>query len=503
MADSISARRAALIGEYTKFMLLRLVVLMTIVLTLLNGKSNISEKLRSDVDTVAATSYVTQDDYRLDDYFLEAVLFQKRDRSQADDSGLALNIVQAKFPGLTLDSIQNHVEVISYLKKLGEDASARIKANSGSAFQVKVPAIADATLDLRIWIWVFPLLYALAALYAFILKQNIKAAFYKQKLWGTDAEKAELYELDYPYKYLKRVFEMMNLVLVILFLYAISFLVTGRPHWNEVSLIATPYFILLFYTVAYGVYVGRAITRKQMGAEYIESRIYLFWNGLLHVARRRLGRLKATYSFGLGTTMLLLTLFLTMSEANCNSEKYRGYQLLTRFSTTSWQVNTFSESWADHHLVRIYQVCYSLLFLSLPLLFWVVRGMKTGGRTRYGAKMSLGLFNFYVASFVLFTTYFGLHTEMTPEAWTLFAASVIYAAWFRITSHEGSAGWGNRDIVFIVNTLVLCCCPFILLGIRHCLPSLLEDITNAWIWLYMSLCLLLLTAAKGARFYLE
>lgn len=476
MADS---EYSGLVGDYTKFMIVRIVVFVTVVVSIFSGTSEIEKFSVGKIDTIKAIRHVAHLSVDDEDEVIEIMFFGKQNKNDdpeeetatVEDSSLVNALIEAKYPGWSIndynggysyryDSLGSHPDTVApkirqYLASTLENSYARLKKVSDTVFNIKLSILSDISFDLRYWIFILPLLFSVAAIYSYILRFRIELLQLDEE---SGSGVTNVTARQYPYLYLRGLSELLNLILLILFLASIYSFVKNFPEVTRNYLFVF-YSIIFYFSAVYLCTIHRKIFSSYADRKYLL--VNKLWDKAITAVKRIVVFIRYNNLFRLGTIFLVLTLFLSMSYETCTQgnrkpDTIKGYKLVTDYKKSVWQYDDLGGS-----INRFYQWDYISCFLSAAVFFcFLLMASKKKPVPLFGAKLLLCYFSF---NMIIFSVYFAFYDGLYTTQLIFYQSLFLLALWIRknIPASLKKKDW---DYSKLAGTLAVYCFPFMLLS---------------------------------------
>jgi hypothetical protein len=240
---------------------------------------------------------------------------------------------------------------------------------------------AETNVDLRIWIYILPIGLILTQIYLFLLRRKRElltfaarrkdpgASILNRLIFNGEGTKASRFS-SYPTRSLEHISATMTIGLLI------YLGVASYPFWQDwisaddlANSFISPLIVLVscaIYAAVYSEHVSRRLTeevRAATGAIPPESVIGAIYNRLRAWAAKLTQLLRPRISLGIGSLLLLASLFLATGMDSCG-EPEAGYKLALGRAT--WFSSVLSKDWAAVYAQRVGVEMYRLaLFFAL------------------------------------------------------------------------------------------------------------------------------------------
>jgi hypothetical protein len=477
-------------------MLVRVVVFATIVVSIASGTSQLKSFPQEKMDTINAIRDVGGIDVKDADDLVEVMFFYKQNKdlnkivATRGDTLLVNELIGRKFPGLSLININDFyfhdtaAKIKNYLQETLDNFYGQLKAISDKAFIVKLSILPDLTFDLRYWSFILPILFAVTAIYSYILKFRIELLQLDAKKNNDETKKFTAGQ--FPYLYLRGLFELINLALILVFLNSIYDIVEHFP--EPVSIYLIIFYVLTYYFFL--VYIGTI--HKKIFSDYLPKKSLLInriWDWGIKKTKQFIRVIKYRNAFSIGVSFLLLTLFLSMSFQTCSHNTpgtIKGYQLIVDYKNKIWQYDD-----PPVLINRFYQINYISLFIT-TIFFAVLLFNKRKKIPLLYLKILLIYFSYML---IIFSMYFAFYAGIYPTLFICFQSALVLVLWIRsnYTSGFKKAAWNYAKLA---ETLAIYCLPLLFVSV-YMLYKLIEFVA-VWAFLYASI--LFLTFAYYAFF---
>ena len=362
-------------------------------------------------------------------------------------------------------------------KKQAADCQAQLEGNLEDSaqkwFGVKAPIPGvDISLDLRYWIFILPPLYFLSGIYLHALRKKLELlrTLGAQRL--KTAKPDEITSLDRLYfeadpVYLRSPSNLATMLFVACYLFLPVYLVyRGAPFWTyweaeSLEMIIFGFLVLTLYSVSYAHLVTNkidqeiaGITNRPLSHNWIRSLLAAAGQFIRGLASRVSPRLPLL----IGSTLVLLTLFLTITQSGCEVKRYSGYQVVLGEQGADWftavglfgAVSSFSWVWRVIYCVSLMLAFVVLILILVPRLYRLL------SRNRF-RKAVLTL-----AGALLFLTITDFATRVGEIPFVLITCAIITGVWFRYslsTQLTRREKWRRRIrpalLVFVTPFLIL------------------------------------------------
>ena len=168
---------------------------------------------------------------RSDDMFIGAMFFDKEDIGN--------------FGVPYTDSIKSaaFAEQKQLLKQVEQDTKR--------AYLMQLPFFNNTTVDLRYWIFLLPILYIFSTIFLYII--TIQEIIIRKKVILENADISTL--VRYPNQYLKELFELLEIIMVGIYLYVFfEFIKYNDDTIN--TIVIRLYMFILYFSIIYALYVA-------------------------------------------------------------------------------------------------------------------------------------------------------------------------------------------------------------------------------------------------------
>jgi hypothetical protein len=267
-------------------------------------------------------------------------------------------------------------------------------------------------IDLRYWIFCFPVVFFLSGIYLNSLRR--KAVLLKF-LGAYELKKAapeEVTELDRLYfgadaPYTRFPSSMSAALFLVCYFYTPVYLIyAGAPfwrYWQTSSLlgIAAVIGVIAFYSISYGHFVTNQIDQQiPQLTDFPRPRNLI--NTLLKVARQLLqwiaARLSPRIPLFLSSLILVSTLFLTITQKGCDDIRYKGYEVVLGRGAWYSQLGSTGDGGSYEQVARYIYIA-ALLLATITIV--VVSSTRLLGRVK---KHRLRTIMFVIAVTILLFT---------------------------------------------------------------------------------------------------
>ena len=367
------------------------------------------------------------------------------------------------------------------------------------AVKAPVPGV-DITIDLRYWIFSLPILYFLSGIYLHILRKKI----YVVTMLGSHRIQAgrDVTQMDrllfcgssparpafsrFPASLETALFMFSYLFLPVYLFYV------GAPFWSSwtTSSIIWNVVVLLtltFYAIAYAHFAAQRLDQQLVALTKQNSQRNLI-NSLLERSKRIINWLRNTVppklTLSTGSLLIILTLFLAMTQESCGETKYKGWDIVRGVPRATW----FTANWvfggvdtsynSIARLVYIIAVCLAVTTIVVA----VVRPLQRAWIVLFLSKITFIVFLFGLNDFWL-----GILNWIKLVVWV-----VPIFLWLRYSVFaDNRERWvGIRSALVVLYTPVLPIAYFVAVQ-RSDLPGLFVFLTG--------LCILTLGYMQAPR----
>jgi hypothetical protein len=222
------------------------------------------------------------------------------------------------------------------------EAALEEKARSWFSVEAPIPGV-KVSIDLRYWIFCLPILFSLSGVYLHTLSRKLRLLKYLGAYYLKKAEPEDVSELDRLYfsddaPYLRFPSRMVATLFLGCYIYLPIYLIyAGAPfwtYWETVSLagLAALMTSIGFYCISYAHVVTNKVDEQITRLTDLPRPPNLI-NGLFRRARQLLewlgGRVTPRIPMFTGSLLLVLTLFLTITESGCDQVvRQKGYEVV-------------------------------------------------------------------------------------------------------------------------------------------------------------------------------
>lgn len=335
-------------------------------------------------------------------------------------------------------------------RKQAADCQAQLEGNLEDSaqkwFGVKAPIPGvDISLDLRYWIFILPPLYFLSAIYLHALRKKLELLRILGAQRLKTAKPDEITSLDRLYfeadpVYLRSPSNLATMLFVACYLFLPAYLIyRGAPFWqywdaDSLELIIFGFLVLTLYSVSYAHLVTNkidqeiaGITNRPISRNWIRSLL----GKAGEIIRMLASRVSPRLPLLIGSILVLLTLFLTITQSGCEVKQFKGYQVVLGEQGADWftAIGLFGGVSRYSWVCRvIYCVSLLLAFVGLMLVL-VPRLYKLllRDRVRKTVLTLAGILAFL--SLIDFSTSVGI--PLTEIPLRLATCAIITGVWFR------------------------------------------------------------------------
>ena len=501
MQDS-SSEYVSLVGDYTKFMLLRVAIFATIVISIFSGTSQLRDFPSKKINTIKSlrnTTFLNVSGSNQDELIELMFFYQqneglKKSEASSDDTLLVNQMISDKFPGLSLESFRSYdtaVKIKSYLQGALDSIYFELKTISDKAFIIKLSILPDLSFDLRYWVFILPILFSVTAIYSYILQFRIELQQLSDNK-SNDGTK-NLNPRQYPYLYLKGLFNIISISLGLLFLSSIYDIAIN---FNDllISYLITFYFLTFYFSM---IYIGTLY--KKIFTDYLPDKNLLInnlWNWSVKRIKQFFRLTRCNNVFRTGAIFLILTLFVSMTFQTCTTgnEKpitIKGYKLIIDYKTSIWQYDDQTLG-----VGRFYQINYISLFVAALLLsIFLFKKKKSRIKLWYLKFLTI----YFTSIFILFSMYFSFYFIFYPATFIFLQSALLLALWIR-KNYFTSFNKPEWNYTRLAETLIVYCLPFSLFSVYWLYHNI--GVVSGWAFLYLSILFLmtscyLFTSEKG------
>ncbi|WP_132053145.1 hypothetical protein [Pseudocnuella soli] len=418
MADNdMKEEYTGLTDTFIKFVIARLVVTVTVVVTLYNGVS--SRDYRAIVSNYSKIKSLSDSSWGVPltgDWFIDGMYLDHGMYKRDSLDGL-LSAVATQIGKTTVDTSN----VLTYKRE--QDSLLLINQEKlASLFKLKLSFISEEAINLQIWLFILPLLYILSNIYVFFLKKKMRLLELRLSKASMGNGIGLTFYDKYPNAFLVKAMFWAELILLSFFLityYKILSDINAYFYYIVIGTLLAYYYSLAYSYSIYIRFEGR--TEK--------SRLIIAWEYVASYISKIINRFQVRKLGISGISMVLITLLLSVSNKGCTKDdpmpgeeyhyyrsgkwhsyknvsfddtvvRIRGYELISNYPKKVWDFG-----YRGVAPNRFFQVSYIFAVIN-AILFAILSVLS---RTKVPrlliAKILSILFIFSCLPFVVFTVY--------------------------------------------------------------------------------------------------
>ncbi|HKR06619.1 MAG TPA: hypothetical protein VJY62_18435, partial [Bacteroidia bacterium] len=358
-----------------------------------------------------------------------------------------------------------------YLSFQQEKLLKQLEQNSTNNFIYRIPFSDNASIDLRIWILILPLLYIFSEIYLFIIRCKLKILLQLAGKEKSDvAKKDDTFLINnitspfanYPFKYLISVFSVIeSLILTALFGSLLILILPSSLSFIELILI--PYLFVIIYAIGYAQHVGIKIKKNIFEENYQQTAIENVFYKLKNWIFKFFNLVSSKITIVSASLIIIGTLFLFVGQG-CNEENY-----LVKIKGIKIVESPFSKGesfFITSELTIIYNLFYilSLVFSTGSILFFIFTYKKKENEITRSLTFKI---LFFVSGFLSVVFLFQITSRyfMDSDLYLVPIVLFLIVYWIIVFRQSLLRSEPRDNFKSRVNRLIVYLLPFILVAL--------------------------------------
>lgn len=429
---------------YSKFILYHIIIIFTIVFSLYNGVTKIQgEDIMRKADSVKVLHKQVRTGFSVitNDWLIQSMYFSNDEVSS----------------GFKIDTSISQAEAAARQTRLVRE----IEDQYAQAFNFRLGFLGDVSVDLRVWIFILPVILFISLIYLFLL--DLKMVLLK-KTAAVHGEAISLTE-QYPFNFIRASALLIESGLLIAYS---NILYTFLKYSDDYIrfLILKAYAFLIYIAVVYCLSVAYKLSKAD-GQDVAENLLLYRWGrAIWRFLSGRRGSVGLYPMLGTGQALVLITLLLVMSTSTCDNH-YTGYQIVT--GQRKWEH-------LNSNMGNFYSLLYTATIAAALFAFCLYNYRSQKKLVRLISNFTGFYFKLIAA---IYTFYFGIGWPFFDDE-SVYAGILLFMGWYFLLYKKKKTP--ERPGLFERSRFVLYLSPLIILAIANCLKAFTDQ--NGWIFYY-------------------
>ncbi len=365
----------------------------------------------------------------------------------------------------------------------------KLEESAQEWFGVKAPIPGvDITIDLRYWIFGFPILFFVSGIYLHILRKKIsmlrilgsyrlQAGSYDvtqvdRLLFGNDSSQMETPFTKFPASLEALLFISCYLFLPVYLIYV------GAPFWrywdtSSTIGIALVLLTLTYYAIAYAHFATQRLDHQLVALTQQDPQRNLI-NTMLDRSKCIINWLRIVIphkvTLSAGGLLIILTLFLTMTQESCGKTKHNGLDIVRGAQGATWFTadTIFGVNSAYNNIARVVYII-SICLAVITIIVALIRGIQRGRIALFLSTITFMIFLFSVIDFSLNVPLFS--NWFIPVKLLFWLVPIFLWLRYSLFARNPERWLGIRSVLLTLYTPILVL-AYLVVGQRVDLPGL-------------------------------